>query len=454
MNNKLAVAASLLVALVFTVVLLLTHTGKDTNKPEKPVSVPVSETDASETVKPEKTDNTENLSQKGQPETVRPENEEKSKKSAVSVLGYAFGAVSECIGDVPAEKVPVTTVSFIACGDNLIHSSVYSDAKTLAAGTDKEYNFLPMYDRVADVIQNADLAFVNQETPFGGTSRPYSGYPLFNTPDQMGDDLVTLGFDIVGIANNHMLDSTSKGYERTIDYWNNKEGAMQIGGYKNKEDFENIRVIEKNGIKIALLAYTYGTNGLKLPQGSELVIPLYDDETLDRQTKKARELADCVIVSIHWGVEDSFKPNTDQKRKAQLMADNGVDVIIGHHPHVLQTMTWLDRADGGKTLCMYSLGNFLSGMMYSRNMVGGIMGFDISKAPNGVSIDNAYFIPTVCQYNKSVRGFKIYRFSEYTEELQAAHGAHKFDSGMSMNSMRKIIDNAIPKEFLTENFYS
>ena len=184
------------------------------------------------------------------------------------------------------------------------------------------------------------------------------------------------------------------------------------------------------------------------------MIPLYDDETLDRQTKKARELADCVIVSIHWGVEDSFKPNTDQKRKAQLMADNGVDVIIGHHPHVLQTMTWLDRADGGKTLCMYSLGNFLSGMMYSRNMVGGIMGFDISKAPNGVSIDNAYFIPTVCQYNKSVRGFKIYRFSEYTEELQAAHGAHKFDSGMSMNSMRKIIDNAIPKEFLTEDFYS
>ena len=124
MNNKLAVAASLLVALVFTVVLLLTHTGKDTNKPEKPVSVPVSETDASETVKPEKTDNTENLSQKGQPETVRPENEEKSKKSAVSVLGYAFGAVSECIGDVPAEKVPVTTVSFIACGDNLTRKHI------------------------------------------------------------------------------------------------------------------------------------------------------------------------------------------------------------------------------------------------------------------------------------------------------------------------------------------
>ena len=165
-------------------------------------------------------------------------------------------------------------------------------------------------------------------------------------------------------------------------------------------------------------------------------------------------MADCVIVSIHWGVEDNFKPNTDQKRKAKLMADNGVDVIIGHHPHVLQPLEWIDRADGGKTLCMYSLGNFLSGMMYSRNMVGGILGFDISKAPNGVSIDNAYFIPTVCQYNNKVRGFKIYRFSEYTDALEQAHGAHKFDSSMSMKSMRKIIDNAIPKEFLTEDFYN
>ena len=456
MKNKLAVAASLLVALVFTVVLLLSAGGKGDkaekpvkpNKPDTTVSVPVSENSA-DTAEPKTEQPTQVVTD------IKAENKRtKSDSAALSVLGYAFGEVSACVTDTPAEKVPVTTVSFIACGDNLVHSSVYSDAKTLAAGTDKEYNFIPMYDNVADVIKNADLAFINQETPFGGSSRPISGYPMFNTPEQMGDDLVELGFDIIGLANNHMLDSTSKGYENTIDYWSKWENVTAIGGYKNKEDFENIRIVEKNGIKIALLAYTYGTNGLTLPKGSELVIPLYDDETLDRQTKKAREMADCVIVSIHWGVEDNFKPNTDQKRKAKLMADNGVDVIIGHHPHVLQPLEWIDRADGGKTLCMYSLGNFLSGMMYSRNMVGGILGFDISKAPNGVSIDNAYFIPTVCQYNNKVRGFKIYRFSEYTDALEQAHGAHKFDSSMSMKSMRKIIDNAIPKEFLTEDFYN
>ena len=458
MNNKLAVAASLLVALVFTVVLLLSAGGKGgkTEKPVKPEKTDISEQAVSVPV-------SESAADMPQPQLEKPvqaaadTNAESKRKAsgsaAVSVLGYAVGEVMPCVMDVPAEKVPVQTVSFIACGDNLVHSSLYSDAQTLAAGTEKEYNFLPMYDNVADIIQNADLAFINQETPFGGSSRPISGYPLFNTPEQMGDDLITLGFDIIGLANNHMLDSTAKGYENTIDFWNSKDGVTAIGGYKNKEDFENIRVIEKNGIKIALLAYTYSTNGLKLPQGSELVIPLYDDETIDRQTKKAKSLADVVIVSIHWGVEDQFKPNAEQKRKAKLMADNGVDVIIGHHPHVLQPIEWIDRADGGKTLCMYSLGNFLSGMMYSRNMVGGILGFDLCKAPNGVSVDNVCFIPTVSQYNKNVRGFKIYRFSEYTEALEKAHGAHKFDSGMSMKSMRKIIDNAIPKKFLTEDFY-
>ena len=458
MNNKLAVAASLLVALVFTVVLLLSAGGKGgkTEKPVKPEKTDISEQAVSVPV-------SESAADMPQPQLEKPvqaaadTNAESKRKAsgsaAVSVLGYAVGEVMPCVMDVPAEKVPVQTVSFIACGDNLVHSSVYSDAQTLAAGTEKEYNFLPMYDNVADIIQNADLAFINQETPFGGSSRPISGYPLFITPEQMGDDLITLGFDIIGLANNHMLDSTAKGYENTIDFWNSKDGVTAIGGYKNKEDFENIRVIEKNGIKIALLAYTYSTNGLKLPQGSELVIPLYDDETIDRQTKKAKSLADVVIVSIHWGVEDQFKPNAEQKRKAKLMADNGVDVIIGHHPHVLQPLEWIDRADGGKTLCMYSLGNFLSGMMYSRNMVGGILGFDLCKAPNGVSVDNVCFIPTVSQYNKNVRGFKIYRFSEYTEALEKAHGAHKFDSGMSMKSMRKIIDNAIPKKFLTEDFY-
>ena len=167
MNNKLAVAASLLVALVFTVVLLLSAGGKGgkTEKPVKPEKTDISEQAVSVPV-------SESAADMPQPQLEKPvqaaadTNAESKRKAsgsaAVSVLGYAVGEVMPCVMDVPAEKVPVQTVSFIACGDNLVHSSVYSDAQTLAAGTEKEYNFLPMYDNVADIIQNADLSFINQ----------------------------------------------------------------------------------------------------------------------------------------------------------------------------------------------------------------------------------------------------------------------------------------------------
>ena len=375
--------------------------------------------------------------------------------AAYNTVDGVFNTVN-FVSDEPAEPIKRNTVSFVACGDNLVHGSVYTDAKNLAKGSNKEYNFLPMFENVTDIIRDADIAFINQETPFGGDVKPISGYPMFNTPDQMGYDIIELGFDVVGMANNHMLDSYSAGYKRTIEFWENTN-VLAIGGYKDKKDYENIRIIEKEGIKIAFLAYTYGTNGLTLPKGSELVIPLYNDVDIDRQTKKARELADCVIVSIHWGTEDHFKPGEEQKRKTQIMVNNGVDVILGHHPHVLQDLMWIDRPDGRKTLCIYSLGNLLSGMMYSRNMVGGFLGFDIIKdlGGNGVTIENASFIPTMCHYlhNTQAYAFKLYRFSDYTEKLQKAHGAHKFDDQMSMNYMRGIIDREIPKEFLIEDFY-
>ena len=268
-------------------------------------------------------------------------NDIKETVTPADVLGKGILACEEDVLQTAAEKIHTEKVSFIACGDNLIHSTVYSDAKTLAEGTDKRYNFIPMYDNVADIIKDADIAFINQESPFAGDIKPISGYPLFNSPDEVGYDLVELGFDVIGISNNHMLDSTTAGYKRTIEFWDNTDGAFQIGGYKNKEDFENIKVIEQNGIKIAFLSYTYGTNGLTLAKGSELYVPIYNDEDIDRQTKKARELADAVIVSIHWGTEDSFKPGSEQTRKAQIMIDNGVDVIIGHHPHVLQPITFI-----------------------------------------------------------------------------------------------------------------
>lgn len=392
---------------------------------------------------------------------VRIKKIEKKDKTAVSEIdsGKKQDNKQNNEVDVPvAEPVLENRVSFVAVGDNIVHDSVLQDAKNIAKEADngEEFDFRPMFNNVKEYIQKADLAFINQESPFAGKeNRGYTGYPNFNSPDKVGYDLMEIGFDVFNLANNHMLDRGESGYKSTVEFWKNQKDAVSIGGYENEEDYNNIRIVEKNGISIAFLSYTYGTNGYTLPASSEMVIPLCDDEEIDRQTKMAREMADVVMVSVHWGVEGSFTPNATQKRQMQIMVDNNVDVIIGTHPHVIQPIEWHDRPDGNKTLVMYSLGNFLSHMEYMKNMLGGIAGFDIVKNEDKITIENVYFIPTVSQYNSSHRGFDIFKFSEYTEELLDAHGTQRVtDPGRTLQYMRNIIDSTIDKEFLIEDFYS
>ncbi|MBQ7983951.1 MAG: CapA family protein, partial [Clostridia bacterium] len=175
-------------------------------------------------------------------------------------------------------------ISFVAVGDNILHSAIMEDAAN-HAGDGEEYDFTYIYDNVRDVISAADVAFVNQETLLGGKSLGYYGYPNFNGPQEAGDALVDAGFDIVCIATNHMCDMNEAGLLGTIEYWEEQPVTL-IGGYRNAEDYENIRVHEKDGVKIALLAYTYDpytTNGMKLPVSSELITPIYNEEVIRRQ---------------------------------------------------------------------------------------------------------------------------------------------------------------------------
>lgn len=357
------------------------------------------------------------------------------------------------------EKPNESRISFVAVGDNIVHSSVMSDAEDKAEGTDKKYDFLPMYENVSDVIKNADLAYINQEAPIAGEdNRGYSGYPMFNSPEQVGYDIKQLGFDIVNLANNHMLDRYTQGYKSTIDFWREMDGITYIGGFEDEEDYNNIRVVEKDGIKIAFLSYTYGTNGVNLDSSSDMVIPLCDassNDEIDRQSALARKIADIVIVCMHWGNENTSVVTALQEQQMQILVNNGVDVILGSHPHVLQPMLWKERPDGKNTLVIYSLGNFLSGMEYMKNHIGGIVSFDIVKNENGTFVENVSFIPTVCQFDKNVRNFKIYRFSEYTDELLKSHGTQVrgTDSPRTMEYLENIITENIDAEFLTEPFY-
>jgi len=214
-------------------------------------------------------------------------------------------------------KEETVRISFLAAGDNIMHLNMINDAQERAKDGEK-FNFKDMYRDIADIVKAADISLVNVETPIAGDEFAYDGYPMFNTPKENGFALVDIGFDIITIANNHMLDKWEKGYMNHIEFWE-KQPVLLIGGFKDQEDFENIRIYSKNGVSIAFLSYTYGTNGMFLPVGSKMVIPLIDAATIERQVKAARPLADLLFVVMHWGDEDRFEANLSQRSLAQTM---------------------------------------------------------------------------------------------------------------------------------------
>ena len=360
-------------------------------------------------------------------------------------------------GEKPAEPAnsqpKVETVSFVGCGDNIIYVGNIRDAEHNAIEGGRQYNFKPTFENVASAISDADIAFINQETLMCGEGYEISFYPCFNSPQDLGFDLVELGFDVVGIANNHMLDKGSAGLAATIDFWK-KQDVLMIGGYENEADYNNIRVMEKNGIKIAFLSYTYGTNGITKNPASPLVIPYIEDEVIKNQIEAAKLVSDFIMVSIHWGNEDQFMYNDEQKRVGQLIADAGADAIIGHHPHVIQPIEWLTGANGNRTLCVYSLGNFAAEQAYQYNMVGGMIGFDIVQVDDGKPyLENVVFEPTVFHYNKNLMSNTIYYMKEYTPALAERHSVKTFfGNRFDYDTLYQYVYDTIPPEFLPEEY--
>lgn len=357
-------------------------------------------------------------------------------------------ATSAAAVTTEAPKKADTVISFLAAGDNIIHEAVFTDAHARITDPNGHYNFKPMYDGIAPLIAAADVSYVNQEGPMAGPSYGYYGYPNFNAPQEAGDTLVDLGFDVVNIANNHMLDKWEKGLLKTVDYWKTKD-VLLIGAYLNAADYDDIRVLECKGVKIAFLSYTYGTNGMTLDEGSETVIPLINDSDIRRQTALAREKADLVFVSMHWGIESDFMISAEQNRVAQLLCDCGADVIIGMHPHVLQEAGWLTAEDGHRTFCTYSIGNMLSTMLTANYMVGALLTFDIrvSGETGECSIEKPVLLPIVCHYDRNRANLQIYRLEDYTEELADAHGA-QLNQSFTLQTLYGYVTEHVDKAYL------
>ncbi len=358
-------------------------------------------------------------------------------------------------------------IKFVAAGDALIHSAIYREAEKIASDMKDysgDYYFKNMYQGIASLIKSADIAFVNHEAPIANTG--ISGYPNFNAPSESGDALVDIGFNVVNIANNHMYDVDHKatGYSDTIDYWKSKD-VLMIGGYENQEDYDTPRILNVEGVNIAFLSYTDFVNPpCKMNSKSVnkgYISPIAKDSVMIKHIEKAKEKADLVFVSIHWGAENVFTASAEQKRVAKLLADNGVDVIIGHHSHTVQPVEWIKGKNGNNTLCIYSLGNLISGMLSSKNMVGGLMTFDIVKENGEISIENPIYEPIVCHYeiddfskkdpegNPVRTNFQVYLMKDYTEALTKKHGTQKYGS-YGLNTLQNYVKNTVSSSFLPD----
>jgi poly-gamma-glutamate synthesis protein (capsule biosynthesis protein) len=308
-------------------------------------------------------------------------------------------------------------LTLIAAGDNLFHEAmIRPDPKT---GT---YHFNEYYAEIKALIEPADIAFVNQETVFGGARYGFSGYPRFNTPAEAGDALAAAGFDVVNHATNHIMDKGEDAVFATMDYWDTLPGVPYLGIHRSGEARETKKVIiEKNNIRVGFLAYTYGTNGLPVPKNKPYLVSLIDEAAMEKEIGAIRPLCDFLVVSMHWGAEYRHTPTREQERLARFLADRNVDLILGHHPHVLEPYVYLDRPDGGKTLCFYSLGNFLSGQQSDITQLGALAYVRIKKSGPTVSIDDMGVIPVVNHYEEGFTGFRVYPLYSYPEALAEKH---------------------------------
>ena len=334
---------------------------------------------------------------------------------------------------VPVKKDPViTTANMIMVGDALIHSSVYNDAARLANW--QGYDFKPQITMIKEKVSGYDIGYYNQETILGGSSLGLSDYPTFNSPQEVGDAMIDAGFNLVSMATNHTVDRGKNAVLKSREYWNSKENVQAVGSYSSDEEKADIetRVLEVNGIKYAMLNYTYGTNGMPVANSYLVNVwptdtdninnPEYDSkyqaykETVKKDIENIRDKVDVLMVAMHWGVEYTHTPTAYEKDMAKFLADNKVDIIIGTHPHVIQPVEYIDN-----TLVIYSLGNFISAQYqnqgtcsYYKCMVGLMTSLTITKTDdNGdisIKVDNVNN-ELIYTYYTGWRYFKVIPFS-------------------------------------------
>ena len=340
-------------------------------------------------------------------------------------------------------------VTIVMVGDILLHTPV----EETAMAEDGTYNFDFIFEKLKKDISSADIAIVNQEVIIGGQELGVSGYPSFNAPYQIGDALVEAGFDVVCHGTNHALDKGKRGLLNCCKYWREQHPEITVVGINETEDaYNNIDIVEEKGIKIAILNYTYGTNGIPQPKGMPHAVDMLDKDKVERDLKFAEENADFTIVCPHWGTEYNLGVDKSQKYWTEIFRKNGADLVLGTHSHVIEPIEMLEDVGIGITnnhgdgdmLVYYSLGNFVNwtsgkGKGVANRMVGGMADVTIGRNAKGEVVIKSHGVtPVVTHLQKGHEGVIVYPLTEYTDELGKTNEIVKQDPGFSAQYCREL----------------
>lgn len=343
------------------------------------------------------------------------------------------------------EPTPRTAV-FRAGGDVMASETQLKYA--LSAGGGERYDFAPQFALISDHLADADYTMLNLETTIGlYGDMPYSGYPRFNTPESLLDALKDTGCDFLTLANNHTLDRYFDGMKNTVARVE-EYGFDHSGAYVSREDRDSADIVEVNGIKVGFLSYTEGTNGMEFSSNAaakEYGVPYLNGADFEGDVQKLKDAgAEIVIAFPHWGVEYSRTPHSSQTMYATRMAQAGVDVILGSHPHVLQRVDWLDVNDK-QVLVAYSLGNFVSSQNHhGYTDTGMILEFTATEQEDGsFAIGNVGYVPTYCWKHDGL--IQVVPSAKYLDEKPTGMSDSAFERmRTTYQQTRNLIDPEIP----------
>lgn len=340
----------------------------------------------------------------------------------------------------PTPEPPSITLAMV--GDMLMHERVMESGLQ----EDGSYQFGHLFQHVEERIEAADLALVNQETILGGTQMGLTGYPCFNSPYELGVAEVEAGFDVILHATNHALDKGKKGAMNCMDFWQEQYPEIPyLGINETQEQQDGIYIYEQDGMKLAILNYTYGTNGINMPADMPYLVDYLDKEKVVKELQLANELADFTIVCPHWGNEYYLGVSAEQKRWTQVFLENGVDLVIGTHPHVIEPVEWVADDAGNQMLVYYSLGNFVNGTSGTgegvmNRCVGGLAEVEIGRDDTGQVVIKEYdCIPLVCHIDEGEK-YTVWYLEDYTEELAAQNAIIKQDSNFSLEHCKELVE--------------